>query len=70
MFTTDPVPPVPQSEWPEGYSLASAMNFRWPQAVATNLKQLIPSASNEGIQIMHDMMLWAPEKRPTTQQVG
>ena len=46
------------------------MNFRWPQCVATNLKSIIPNASSEGIQVMKDMMMWNPHKRPTAQQVG
>ena len=58
-----------QSEWPEGHRLAAVMNFRWPQMVPTPLKQVIPSAGSEGIQLMRDMMLWDPEKRPSAQQV-
>lgn len=45
------------------------MNFRWPQMVATPLKQLIPSASNEALTLLRDMLLWDPNKRPTCQQV-
>ena len=47
-----------------------SMNFRWPQCVPTNLKTLIPNASNEAIQLMKDMLLWNPNKRPTAAQVG
>lgn len=36
--------------------------------VATPLKQLISNASNEGIQIIHDMLKWNPQGRPTAQQ--
>ncbi|KAK2143965.1 hypothetical protein LSH36_796g00047 [Paralvinella palmiformis] len=57
-----------KNEWPEGYKLAAAMNFRWPQMVATPLKQLIPSASNEALTLLRDMLLWDPNKRPTCQQ--
>lgn len=46
-----------------------SMNFRWPQCVPTNLKTLIPNASNEAIQLMKDMLLWNPNKRPTAAQV-
>ena len=58
-----------QSEWPEGHKLAAAMNFRWPQCVTTPFKQIIPHASDEGLVLLRDMLLWAPEKRPTAQQV-
>lgn len=58
-----------KSDWPEGFKLAAAMNFRWPQCVATPLKQLIPNAGADGLTIMRDMMLWDPQKRPTAKQV-
>ncbi|XP_073482765.1 serine/threonine-protein kinase ICK isoform X1 [Aquarana catesbeiana] len=54
-----------KTDWPEGYQLATAMNFHWPQCVPNNLKSLIPNASSEGIQIMRDMLQWDPKKRPT-----
>lgn len=57
-----------KEDWEEGFRLAAAMNFRWPTCVATNLKTLIPNASNEGIQIIRDMLSWNPHKRPTAQQ--
>ena len=46
------------------------MNYKFPQAVPTALKQLIPSAGNEGIALMRDMLLWDPQRRPTAQQVS
>jgi len=45
------------------------MNYKFPQAVATPLKQLIPSAGAEGLALMRDMMSWDPHRRPTAQQV-
>ncbi|NXF46523.1 MAK kinase, partial [Oceanites oceanicus] len=57
-----------KSDWPEGYHLASAMNFRFPQCVPISLKTLIPNASNEAIQLMNDMLNWNPKKRPTASQ--
>ncbi|XP_045697584.1 serine/threonine-protein kinase MAK isoform X3 [Phyllostomus hastatus] len=57
-----------KSDWPEGYQLASAMNFRFPQCVPINLKTLIPNASNEAIQLMIEMLNWNPKKRPTASQ--
>ena len=53
-----------QAEWPEGHSLAAAMNFKWPQCVATHLKTIIPNASNEGLALMKDMLIWDPKRRP------
>lgn len=57
-----------KSDWPEGYQLASAMNFRFPQCIPINLKTLIPNASNEAIQLMTEMLNWNPKKRPTASQ--
>ncbi|KFV51318.1 Serine/threonine-protein kinase MAK [Tyto alba] len=57
-----------KSEWPEGYHLASAMSFRFPQCVPISLKCLIPNASSEAIQLMSDMLNWNPKKRPTASQ--
>ncbi|KAJ8413197.1 hypothetical protein AAFF_G00091930 [Aldrovandia affinis] len=59
---------VKKTDWPEGYQLASAMFFRFPQCVPTNLKTLIPNASNEAISLMWDMLQWDPKKRPTAVQ--
>uniref|UniRef100_A0A8C8RR22 non-specific serine/threonine protein kinase n=1 Tax=Pelusios castaneus TaxID=367368 RepID=A0A8C8RR22_9SAUR len=57
-----------KSDWPEGYQLASAMNFRFPQCIPIPLKTLIPNASNEAVQLMTDMLNWDPKKRPTASQ--
>ncbi|KAK2092380.1 hypothetical protein P7K49_028908 [Saguinus oedipus] len=53
-----------KSDWPEGYQLASSMNFRFPQCVPINLKTLIPNASNEAIQLMTEKLNWALMKGP------
>ncbi|KAM9332942.1 serine/threonine-protein kinase MAK isoform 2-T2 [Pholidichthys leucotaenia] len=59
---------VKKTDWPEGYHLAAAMNFRFPQCVPTHLKTLIPNASNEAITLMRDLLQWDPKKRPTAVQ--
>nr|XP_020470971.1 serine/threonine-protein kinase MAK isoform X2 [Monopterus albus] len=59
---------VKKTDWPEGYQLSSAMNFRFPQCVPTHLKTLIPNASNEAISLMKDLLKWDPKKRPTAVQ--
>ncbi|XP_037777710.1 serine/threonine-protein kinase MAK-like isoform X2 [Penaeus monodon] len=55
-------------DWPEGYSLAQQMNFKFPQFSPTPLASLIPNAGPDAIAIMTDMMRWNPAKRPTAQQ--
>lgn len=57
-----------KNDWPEGFQLASAMNFRWPQCVPSNLRTLIPNASTEAIHLMRDLLLWDPKKRPSSGQ--
>ncbi|XP_072107220.1 serine/threonine-protein kinase ICK-like isoform X1 [Mobula birostris] len=57
-----------KNNWSEGYQLAAAMNFRWPQCAPNNLKTLIPNASGEAIQLMRDILQWDPKKRPTPSQ--
>ncbi|CAD6189809.1 unnamed protein product [Caenorhabditis auriculariae] len=57
-----------KEEWPEGYQLASAMNFRFQQVVATPMEQVVNTISKEGMRLMMDMMIWSPEKRPSAAQ--
>ena len=57
-----------KKEWPEGYKLANAMNFKFPQFTPTPLSNLIPNASKEAIHLMTDMLRWNPSKRPSAQQ--
>jgi len=49
----------------EGIKLAASMRFKFPQYVAMNLAQLMPTASKEAIDLMRDTMLWDPNKRPS-----
>ncbi|KAL0271025.1 UNVERIFIED_CONTAM: hypothetical protein PYX00_008270 [Menopon gallinae] len=57
-----------KKEWPEGYLLANAMNFKFPKFSKTPLTALIPGAGKEAITLMEDMLNWSPSKRPTAQQ--
>ncbi|KAK1792670.1 hypothetical protein P4O66_012594 [Electrophorus voltai] len=57
-----------KNDWPEGYQLATTMHFRWPQCVPTSLRNLIPNASAEAIQLMRDLLQWDPKKRPAASQ--
>ncbi|XP_026284833.1 serine/threonine-protein kinase MAK-like [Frankliniella occidentalis] len=55
-------------EWPQGFQLASSMNFKFPQFSRTQLPSIVPSASKDGIQLLELLLMWAPNKRPTAQQ--
>lgn len=57
-----------RKDWEDGYRLAAAMNFRWPQCIATNLKTAVPNASSEGLNVMKDLIQWNPKDRPTAIQ--
>ncbi|KAM4727717.1 serine/threonine-protein kinase MAK-like isoform 2-T2 [Anableps anableps] len=57
-----------RSDWPEGFLLASTMNFRFPKCPPTSLGCLIPNASAEAIALMNAMLQWNPEKRPSAAQ--
>ncbi|KAK7930776.1 hypothetical protein WMY93_007171 [Mugilogobius chulae] len=57
-----------KNDWPEGYLLANAMNFRWPQCVPSSLKTLIPNASPDAIHLMTDLLQWDPKRRPASAQ--
>lgn len=46
------------------------MNIRFPVIVPTSLATIIPQASDEGVNIMKDMLQWEPRKRPTATQVS
>ncbi|KAG1682992.1 Serine/threonine-protein kinase ICK [Nymphon striatum] len=58
-----------QKQWPEGYHLASLMNFKFPQFSATPLRSVVQNASPEAINLLNDMLKWNPSKRPSSQQV-
>ncbi|XP_039671420.1 serine/threonine-protein kinase MAK-like isoform X2 [Perca fluviatilis] len=69
LYTLRPLfPGNSESDWPEGYNLATSMNFRFPKCVPTSLRSLIPNASNEAITLMKDMLQWDPDKRPSAAQ--
>jgi len=51
--------------WPEGLKLAQRMNFKFPQSAKTPIASLCPNASPEAVQLMEDMMLYDPKKRPS-----
>ena len=48
------------------WCLCNKMNSSFQ--VPTNLKDLIPNASPEAIQVMKDMLMWDPKRRPTCTQ--
>jgi hypothetical protein len=49
--------------------LATKLSFRWPQCVRTDLKKIIPSSNNDGIDLLAAMLHWDPKRRPNAAQV-
>lgn len=58
-----------QKDWPEGYTLASSMNFKFPLFSAIAIETVVTNASAEGIALLTQLLYWNPSKRPTTAAV-
>ncbi|VDP16210.1 unnamed protein product [Soboliphyme baturini] len=57
-------------EWPEGYQLASLMNFHFPHCVPLALNNLIENACEDGIVLIKDLLRWNPNSRPAATEVS
>lgn len=49
--------------------LAAKLSFRWPQCARTDLKKIIHSSNNDGIDLIGMTLNWEPKKRPNCAQV-
>ena len=47
-------------EWPEGYKLASNINFTFPKFTQSSLSSMVPGASPEAIDLMHKLLAFKP----------
>ncbi|OVA18436.1 Protein kinase domain [Macleaya cordata] len=54
-----------QNSWAEGIQLANLINYQFPQLPGVHLSVLIPSASDDAINLMTSLCSWDPNKRPT-----
>ncbi|KAF2316102.1 hypothetical protein GH714_041069 [Hevea brasiliensis] len=54
-----------EDSWADGLNLASAINYQFPQSVGVHLSALIPSASEDAINLIKLLCSWDPCKRPT-----
>ncbi|XP_072990615.1 cyclin-dependent kinase F-4 [Typha latifolia] len=57
-----------KNTWAEGLQLADAMNFQLPQFSSIHLSTLIPSASDDAINLISSLCSWDPSRRPTAAQ--
>lgn len=60
--------PFSQGDWPDGYRLATAIQFRFPECQKVDLPSLIPRASEPGLQLLDEFLQWDSDKRPSAQQ--
>ncbi|EOY25312.1 Kinase superfamily protein isoform 1 [Theobroma cacao] len=54
-----------KDSWLDGLNLARAINYQFPQFTGVHLSVLIPSASDDAINLVTSLCSWDPCKRPT-----
>jgi len=54
--------------WEEGKRLANKVGYRFPNARPKNLRELAPTASDNAIDLIKQMLSYDPNKRPTAAQ--
>jgi male germ cell-associated kinase len=57
-----------QMDWTEGYVLAGKINYKFPNCKGQKLKNLIPRANDNAINLLESMLSFNPMKRPTAAQ--
>ncbi|XP_031628185.1 serine/threonine-protein kinase ICK [Contarinia nasturtii] len=57
-----------KTNWPDGYRLATAIQFRFPECQKVDFAALIPRATESGLQLLNEFLYWDSEKRPSAQQ--
>nr|CAG4638924.1 EOG090X00HD [Daphnia magna] len=57
-----------ESQWPDGYQLATKMHFKFPQFNNSSLNQLLVQASPEAVKLVNLLLQWNPARRPSAQQ--
>ncbi|ALC38464.1 CG42366 [Drosophila busckii] len=57
-----------KNDWPDGYRLASTIHFRYPDCVKVPLSSVVSRCSQNGLDLLEDLLAYDPEKRPTAQQ--
>ncbi|XP_044572235.1 serine/threonine-protein kinase dyf-5 isoform X3 [Drosophila ananassae] len=57
-----------KGDWPDGYRLASMIHFRYPDCIKVPLSSVVSRCSQNGLDLLEDLLAYDPEKRPTAQQ--
>jgi serine/threonine protein kinase len=58
-----------KNDWPEGLKQAKKRKMKLKVFRALDLKQLIPQASKQAIDLLKSLLAYDPKKRPTAEQV-
>ncbi|XP_070014465.1 cyclin-dependent kinase F-4-like [Nicotiana sylvestris] len=58
-----------KNEWAHGHELACAINYQFPQLAGVHLSLLLPSVSEDAVNLIASLCSWDPFKRPTAVQV-
>ncbi|EEF42474.1 cyclin-dependent kinase F-4 isoform X2 [Ricinus communis] len=54
-----------KDSWADGLNLARAINYQFPQFGGVQLSALIPSASEDAVNLIKSLCSWDPSKRPS-----
>uniref|UniRef100_A0A1A9W5B3 non-specific serine/threonine protein kinase n=1 Tax=Glossina brevipalpis TaxID=37001 RepID=A0A1A9W5B3_9MUSC len=57
-----------KNDWLEGYRLAAVIHFQYPDCVKVPLNTVVNRSSQAGLNLLQDLLLYDPDKRPTAQQ--
>ncbi|CAL9210749.1 unnamed protein product [Musa hybrid cultivar] len=61
--------PPNRNSWAKGLQLADAIKFQFPQLASVPLSLLIPSASQDAVNLISSLCSWDPSRRPTSVEV-
>ncbi|KAH8287953.1 hypothetical protein KR018_009334 [Drosophila ironensis] len=57
-----------KNDWPDGYRLAAMIHFRYPDCIKVPLSSVVSRCSQNGLDLLEDLLAYDPDKRPTAQQ--
>ena len=58
-----------RNDWPDGYSLANSMSFRFPAFQSTHLSQILGSrTSARAVSFLYALLAWNPSWRSSAQE--
>jgi len=58
-----------QHTWAGGLQLAASIHFQFPQSGSIHLSEVVPSASQDALNLISWLCSWDPRKRPTAVEV-